>query len=135
MSEKLLSCVLLADGHTELAEAVRGLLETVFETVIMVADEASLLEGARRLQPDVAVVNLSLAQNRGLDWLRAVRERCPELKLVVISDHSEQSVRQAAEEAGADAYVLKYAIATGLLPAIDRVRGASTGCTEGDERT
>jgi DNA-binding NarL/FixJ family response regulator len=118
-----LSCVLLADRHHELAEGVRGLLETAFTTVVMVADEASLLEGASRLQPDVVVVDLSLAQSRGLDWLGALRERCPELKVIVLSVHDEQSVRRAALEAGADAFVLKRALSTDLLLAIALVRG------------
>ena len=47
MSEKLLNCVLLADGHSELTEAVRGLLETAFKAVLTVTNEASLLEGAK----------------------------------------------------------------------------------------
>jgi DNA-binding NarL/FixJ family response regulator len=126
MPDKPLSCVLLADRHHGLAEGVRGLLETMFGTVVMVADEASLLEGASRLQPDVAVVDLSLAPDGGLDWLRAVRKRCPELKVIVLSIHDEQSVRRAAMEAGADAFVLKRAIVTDLLPAVELVTGTPT---------
>jgi two-component system secretion response regulator SsrB len=126
MPDKPLSCVLLADRHHGLTEGVRGLLETTFGTVVMVADEASLLEGASRLQPDVAIVDLSLAQDSGLGWLRALRKRSPELKVIVLSVHDEQSVRRAAMEAGADAFVLKRAIATDLLPAVARVRGDST---------
>ena len=126
MSEKPLSCVLLADRHHGLTEGIRGLLETAFETVVMVADETSLLEGASRMQPEVAVVDLSLARDRGLGWLRALRSQCPELKLIVLSIHDEQSVHDAAMQAGADAVVLKRAISTDLLAAIDLVRG-STG--------
>jgi two-component system secretion response regulator SsrB len=116
------SCVLLADRHHGLTEAVRGLLESAFGTVVMVADEASLLEGAVRLRPDVAVVDLSLARDHGLGWLRLVRERCPGLKVIVLSVHDEQSVRDAALQAGADAFVLKRAIATDLLAAVEHVR-------------
>ena len=122
MSEKTLSCVLLADRHHGLTEGVRGLLETTFGSVVMVADEASLLEGAARLQPEVAIVDLSLARDNGLGWLRELRQRCPDLKVIVLSVHDEQSVRRAAIEAGADAFVLKRAIATDLLPAVDSVR-------------
>jgi two-component system secretion response regulator SsrB len=89
----------------------------------MVADEASLIDGADRIQPDVAVVDLSLAGGAGLGWLPALRQRCPELKVIVLSVHDEQSVRRAAMEAGADAFVLKRAIATDLLSAINAVRG------------
>lgn len=123
MSDTAPSCVLLADRHHGLTEGVRGLLETAFGTVVMVADEKSLLEGAARLHPDVAVVDLSLARDQSLDWLRALRERSPGLKVVVLSVHDEPSVRRAAMKAGADAFVLKRAIATDLLPAVESVRG------------
>ena len=129
MSEKPLSCVLLAERHHGLTEGVRGLLETAFGTVVMVADDASLLEAAVRLRPEVAIVDLSLARDSGLGWLRAVRQRCPHLKVIVLSVHDEESVRRAAMEAGADAFVLKRAIVTNLLPAIEAVRqgGAHVG--------
>ena len=121
-------CVLLADRHHGLSEGVRGLLMTAFKTVVMVADEASLLEGAGRLRPDVAVVDISLAQDSGLGWLRELRQRCPEVKVIVLSVHDEQSVRRAAMDAGADAFVLKRALATDLLDAVDRVRKGSVTC-------
>jgi DNA-binding NarL/FixJ family response regulator len=111
-------CVLLADRHQGLTEGIRGLLETAFGTVVMVADEASLLEGASRLQPDVAVIDLSLAHDGGLDWLRAVKDRCPQVRMVVLSVHDEETVRRAAFAAGADAFVLKRDIVTDLLPAV-----------------
>ena len=123
MTEKPLSCVLLADRHHGLTEGVRGLLETAFGSVVMVADEASLLEGAGRLQPDVAIVDLSLAQGSGVGWLSAIRKRCPALKVIVLSVHDEQTVRRAVMEAGADAFVLKREIATELLRAVELVHG------------
>jgi len=127
MSTKSLSCVLLADRHHGLTEGVRGLLETAFGSVLMVADEASLLEGADRLRPDLAVVDLSLARDSSLGWLRTLRQRCPDLKVIVLSVHDEEAVRRAAMEAGADGFVLKRAIATDLLSAVERVRGAGAG--------
>jgi two-component system secretion response regulator SsrB len=114
--------VLLADRHHGLTEGVRGLLATAFESVVMVADEASLIDGAGRLQPDVAVVDLSLTRDGSLSWLQVLRQRCPDLKVIVLSVHDEQSVRRAAMQAGADAFVLKRAIATDLLSAVDAVR-------------
>jgi len=119
---KSLSCVLLADRHHGLSEGVRGLLSTAFGSVVMVADEASLIEGACRLQPDVAIVDLSLARDSNLNWLQALRESCPGLKVIVLSVHDEQSVRDAVMRAGADAFVLKRAIATDLLGVVDALR-------------
>ena len=93
----------------------------------MVADEASLIEAAGRLHPDVAVVDLSLACSCGLDWLSALRRRCPDASIVAISVHDEDTVRDAALAAGADAFVLKRALATDLLPAIVRAGAGFTG--------
>jgi two-component system secretion response regulator SsrB len=135
MSDKPLSCVLLADRHHGLTEGVRGLLETAFGSVVMVADEASLVDAAARLRPDLAVVDLSLARERGLGWLRAVHERCPGLKIIVLSVHDEQSVRDAAVAAGADGFVLKRDIATDLLAAVELIRGShETEQTMGENR-
>jgi DNA-binding NarL/FixJ family response regulator len=122
MTETPASCVLLADRHHGLTEGVRGLLETAFDTVVMVADEASLLDGAVRLQPQVAVADLALSRDSGVGWLRTLRQRCPDLKVIVLSVHDEEAIRRAAMEAGADAFVLKRAIATDLLAAVDHLR-------------
>jgi two-component system secretion response regulator SsrB len=127
MPETRPSCVLLADRHHGLTEGVRGLLRSTFGTVVMVADEASLAEAADRIRPGVAVVDISLAQAGGLGWLRALRQRCPEVKVIVLSVHDEQSVRRAAMDAGADAFVLKRAIATDLLAAVESVLGIGSG--------
>jgi DNA-binding NarL/FixJ family response regulator len=123
VSETSLSCVLLADRHHGLTESLRSMLGTAFGTVVMVADETSLLDAADRLRPEVAVVDLSLARHGGVGWLREVRQRCPDLKVVVLSVHDEETVRRAAMQAGADVFVLKRNIATDLLAAIDLVRG------------
>jgi len=114
-------CVLLADRHHGLAEGVRGLLETMFESVVMVADDASLLKSASRLQPELAVVDLSLGKQGDLRWLRELRARCPTLPVIALSVHDESTVRAAALAAGADDVVLKRAIATDLLTAAERL--------------
>ncbi len=128
MSEKATGCVLLADRHHGLTEGVRGLLESAFETVVMVADETSLLEGAARLQPDVAVVDLSLAQGRDLGWLRAAaRTAAPASRSSSSASTTSRTCAGWRSTSGADEFVLKRAIVTDLLPAIDRVRGIVPG--------
>src|SRR5215467_12530168 len=118
---KIPECVLLADRHQGLTEGVRGLLGTLFRTVVMVADESSLQESAARLRPEVVVADISLARDRSLHWLTRLRQCHPEMKLIVLSVYDEPSVRRAAMEAGADGFVLTRAIAHDLLPVIDAV--------------
>jgi DNA-binding NarL/FixJ family response regulator len=114
-------CVLLAERHHGLTEAVRGLLSTVFDVVVMVADEISMIESAGRLQNLVVVVDFSLAQGDGVGLVRRLRDRFPQLPLVVISVHDESNVSQLALRVGANAFVLKSRIATDLLAAVDAV--------------
>jgi two-component system secretion response regulator SsrB len=120
-SPKGVRSVLLADRHHGLTEGVRTLLKTAFDTVVMVADEDSLLESAKRIQPLVAVVDLSLVPGDSLQWLHQLRFLCPKLKLILLSVHDEPSVSRTAIEAGADAFVLKRSISTDLLAAVSAV--------------
>jgi len=114
-------CVLLADRNQRLSEGVRGLLETTFKVVVMVADEISLFESLSQLQVDLAIVDLSVTRGEGLRLVRRLRAQCPELKLIITSVHDEPSVTDAALEAGANGFVPKRTIATDLLPAVDTV--------------
>jgi DNA-binding NarL/FixJ family response regulator len=130
MSPENIQCVLLADRHHGITEGIRGLLESMFHAVVMVADENSLLESASRLRPTVAVVELSLARTDSLRWLRQLRACSPISKIIVLSIHDEPSVRRTVLEAGADAFVLKRCVATELLPAIDAVLAAKPATIE-----
>jgi len=126
MSQKIAGSVLIADPHQGLAEGIRTLLQSVFETVVMVADEPSLLDTASRLRPALAVVDLSLGQQQGLRWLTRIHEACPGLKIIVLSVHDERSVASAARAAGADGFVLKRRLADDLIPAAKAVIAGGT---------
>jgi DNA-binding NarL/FixJ family response regulator len=114
-------CVLLADRHLGLVEGMRGLLQTIFDVVVMVSDEASLCESARRMHVTLAIVDLSLTRNHGLEFIRRIRRLFPELKLIALSVHRDKHVQEAVIAAGADGLVLKQFIATDLLPAVGSV--------------
>ena len=114
--------MLLADRHHGLRDSVRGLLEMEFETVFMVADEASVVEGAGRLKPSVVVLDLSLAGGDLCGLLARVTERAPGSKVLMLTLHDETTVAKAALAAGAQAVVLKSRLATDLLLAVDALR-------------
>lgn len=120
--KETIDCVLLADRHHGLSEGVRGLLEAIAEVIVMVADEKSLLEGAKRLSAALAVVDLSLVREDAIGLLRRLRRQCPALKIIALSVHDEVSVSQSILAAGAEGFVLKRSIATDLLAAVDAVR-------------
>lgn len=121
MSKLISDCVLLADRHHGLSEGIRGLLETSFNSVFLVADETSLLEGVGLLRPAVVVVDLSLGAGDLPGLMRELRARAPGVKVLLLSVHDEPSVLRSAVATGADGIVLKRAIANDLLPAVDAI--------------
>jgi DNA-binding NarL/FixJ family response regulator len=116
------SCVLLADRHHGLRDSVRGLLEAEFESVIMVANEASLLEGAGLLKPAMVVLDLAIAGGDVRGLLARVSEQSPNSKVLVLTVHDERSVAESVLAAGADAVVLKRSLGTDLAPAVKTLR-------------
>jgi len=122
MKSDAVRCVLLANRHHGLTESIRGLLETSFDAVVMVADETSFIESADRLRPNILVADLALAPGESFGWLRRLLARCPKSRVIVLSTHCEASVAQAALNAGAAGFVMKQKIADQLLEAIEAVQ-------------
>lgn len=90
--------VILADTHHTMLEGmgIRGLLETMFEAVVMVADDTSLFDTAARLESD-----LSLPLSRDVNIVCRLKDRFPELKLMVLSIHDESIAVEEVMAAGA----------------------------------
>ena len=77
--------VLLADSHLGVLGGAHGRLNSLFETVLMVADERSLMETIVAFKPDLVVVDLSLPGGREVNISRHLMERHPDLRLIVLS--------------------------------------------------
>lgn len=118
--------VLLADNHQCMLDGLRNLLEGRFEMLFLVADEASLMEAAAKLNPDLIVADLSLSVTRELNIVRRIRMAFPRIKLIILSIHDEQAAIGECIEAGADGIVLKRRAVDDLVPAVDAVlRGSA----------
>ena len=113
--------VILADRHQNLLEGLRGLLETMFDHVVMVADEASLLETIARIRPDLVVVDLSFPITHEPNVVRRLKTFDPGVRLVVLSVHDDRTVVAQCLSSGAAGFVLKRSIATDLVPAVTGV--------------
>ena len=86
------------------------------------ADSAQeALELARHLKPDLAVVDLSLAQGTALGLIRDLLESVPGLQVLVLSMHDEALYAERVLRAGARGYIMKQAAISGLVNAIRKV--------------
>jgi|KBSMisStaDraftv2_1062788.scaffolds.fasta_scaffold100272_3 two-component system secretion response regulator SsrB len=128
--------VLIADRNHSLLEGIRSLLQTTFDKLFAVTDEPSLTEGAQRLQPTVIVVDLSFAAGSLSNLLEVLRHEAPEAKVLMLSVDDQAAVFASATAAGADGIVLKRAIASDLVPAIDALLAGRRffGSTEAEPR-
>jgi DNA-binding NarL/FixJ family response regulator len=119
-------CVLIADCHPGMLAALRNLLLGMFEAVVMVGDEESLLATIPRVRPDLVVVDLSLPVAGHRHIVQRLGEQFPALKVIVLSVHSEAEAAQAVLSEGAAGYVLKRTAVTDLVEAVHAVRRGNT---------
>jgi len=113
--------VILADNHQDMLAGERTLLESMFETVFMVADEASLIEAAEKLSPDLIVADLSLPVTKEINIARRLKKAFPGIKLIILSIHDEGTAVGECLVAGASGFVLKRTAVNDLVRAIETV--------------
>jgi len=115
--------VLVADDHGIVREGLRRLLES--ETDIRVCGEASdgreVLDQVELQRPDVVVLDITMPRLGGLETLERLRAMHPEVKVVLLSVHSDPPFIQSAISLGADGYVLKNGRAVEIVTAIHAV--------------
>ena len=131
MSAEKIGCVILADSHQYLLEGIRGLLETMFETVVMVADKKSLFKAIAKVKPDMAVVDMSLSDSEPVSIAGEIKESYPELKFIILSVHDEPTAIDEVMSAGAAGFVLKRSLAVDLFEAVQRVQEGHTFISAG----
>ena len=113
--------ILLADDHVLVAEGIQKLLEPEYELVGIVADGRSLVAAAAKLQPDIVVVDISLPLLNGLDASQQLKKNNPDLKIIVLTMHSEPNFVTQAFRVGVSGYVLKQSVGSELVQAIREV--------------
>ena len=115
--------VLLADDHHLVRRGFRRLLED--DPRIEVVGEASNGDEAIRLaaslHPRVVVMDAAMPGTNGMAATRAIRSASPDIAVLMLSMHSEETVVQQALDAGASGYILKNVVDLDLAAAIVRV--------------
>ena len=120
--------VLLVDDHPLVRQGMRDLLVTEdgWEVCGEAESAPAAMEAARRGQPDLAIVDLSLRQSSGVDLIRDLRELLPNLKVVVLSMHGEPFYVERALRAGAQGYLVKGELSATVIEAIRAVLAGGT---------
>ena len=128
-----MSCrVLLADDHQIVRQGLRGILVAAGHEVIGEAsDGREALKLARTLNPDIAVLDLSMPLLNGLDAAREMRRLAPDIKIILLTMYTDKGYVLQALRAGARGYVLKTQAAEDLISAIREILRGETYLSPG----
>jgi len=120
--------VLLADDHAILREGLVMLVNSQpgIEVVAQAATTDEAVQLARSEHPDVAVLDVSMPGGGGVAATEAIRASCPDVRVLVLTRHSDRAYVQRLMQAGANGYVLKKRAAETLLHAIRIVAEGGT---------
>jgi two-component system response regulator NreC len=115
--------VLVADDHGVVRKGLRFLLQldSQIEVVGEANDGREALDMAEQLHPDVVVLDITMPQLNGIDAAAQLRKRDPDIGIVMLSMHCDETFLLRALSAGAQAYLLKDAAETDLVQAVRSV--------------
>ncbi len=120
------SCVVIAEANQELLGGIRNLIQDLFDSIVMVGDEISLVEVVSKVEPRLLIVDLSLPVFKELNVARTISSKFPELDFIVVSVHDEADAVSETVDAGAAGFVLKRCMARDLIPCITHVLSGQT---------
>jgi DNA-binding NarL/FixJ family response regulator len=115
--------VFLADDHAVVRDGLRAMLETQHD--IRVMGEATNGRDAARevaqLRPDVVVMDIGMPELNGIEATQQICERCPSVRVVILSMHATKEYIRRALGAGARGYLLKDSAGAEVVQAVRAV--------------
>jgi DNA-binding NarL/FixJ family response regulator len=116
---------MIVDDHKMFRDGLRGLInaEPGMEVVGEAVDGREAIEMARKVSPDVVVMDISMPGMNGIEAMRHVINNSPKVKVIMLSMYSSGPLVQSVLAAGAAEYVMKGSDFAELSAAIRRACG------------
>jgi DNA-binding NarL/FixJ family response regulator len=119
--------VVLADDHRILREGLRRSLEAQgIDVVGEAADGEEAIELATDLSPDVVLMDVTMPVLDGVEATRRIRQRLPEVRVVVLTMHADEATMARAIREGADGYLVKDCSSDEIADTLRRVATGET---------
>ena len=112
--------LLIADDHGVLRAGLRALLnaEPEFEVVGEAETGEEALHMAESLRPDVVLLDVSMPGLSGIEVTREMKARFPDMRVLILTVHEDETLLREALRAGAAGYIVKRAVEEELIAAI-----------------
>jgi DNA-binding NarL/FixJ family response regulator len=121
--------ILVADDHSLFRDGLVSLLEAAGHQIIgQAADGEAAVQQARRLQPDLVLLDVSMPGMGGLQALRLIKAERPEAQVVMLTVSDDETLFEALE-AGAQGYLLKSLGAEEFLEMLEGVARGEAALT------
>jgi DNA-binding NarL/FixJ family response regulator len=116
--------IIIVDDHAIVRRGVRVLLESQpgWEVTGEAATGREAVDLAKRLRPDVVVMDVSLPELNGLDATRQILKDTPRTEVLVLTMHHSEELARNVLQAGARGYVLKSDADQSLIAAVESLR-------------
>jgi DNA-binding NarL/FixJ family response regulator len=113
--------VLIADDHPVIRKMVRSTLQSHphFEVCGEAADGAQAIEEAKKLKPDVVVLNVIMPVLNGFQAAQEIKKIIPQVALVILSSDADKRFVDEAKKIGVRAYVAKSKAGETLVKAVE----------------
>jgi DNA-binding NarL/FixJ family response regulator len=117
------SRIFLVDDHPLVREGLANLISGQNDLMVCgeAEDSAEAISGIAKMRPDVALIDISLKNESGLELVKNLDSQFPLVALIVLSMHDEALYAERALRAGARGYVMKRETTKNVLASIRRV--------------
>jgi len=112
--------VFLADDHAIVRDGLRFLLNAQSDITVLgdAADGRSAVRQVARLQPDIAILDITMPELNGVEATFQIRQLCPAVQVIILSMHSNIEHVTRALQAGACGYLLKESAGVEVVNAV-----------------
>jgi DNA-binding NarL/FixJ family response regulator len=113
--------ILVADDHSVVRRMVRSTLQQQkhFELCGEAENGAEAVEEAKKIKPDVVVLNVTMPILNGFEAAREIRKHVPESAIIILSTHADKYFIEEARKIGVRVYVSKSKIGDSLVKAVE----------------
>lgn len=99
--------LLIVEDNPAMRELIKSIVRNIAENVIECSDGSEAYAAYVEHRPDVVLMDIKMGTMDGLTATEMITKRFPDAKIVMLTNHDDQDLRESALAAGASEYILK----------------------------